>query len=195
MNQRFVGAGMLLLALFAAGRVARAEEQKVPLKFSGGHETDPEDRGRPVVLVAAGLGVKPEVFREAFRGVTPARGGPPTGEQARKNKEALMKVLKPHGVTNDRLDEVSNYYRYRREAGEMWPTTEATGYALVENGQVKKIIVTEPGAGYSSPPNVTIPGHHQVRLKAAVQYEKELTRNGGVSSVKVSPSKPSERRG
>ena len=53
--------------------VARADEMKVPLTFSGGLDTDPQDHGRPVVLVAAGLGVKPEVFREAFRGVTPAR--------------------------------------------------------------------------------------------------------------------------
>ena len=56
----------------AAVRVANgADEMKIPLTFSGGHDTDPQDHGRPVVLVAAGLGVKPEVFREAFRGVTP----------------------------------------------------------------------------------------------------------------------------
>ena len=30
-----------------------------------------------------------------------------TLEEAKKNKDALMKVLKPHDVTNDRLDEVS----------------------------------------------------------------------------------------
>jgi hypothetical protein len=87
-----------------------AAETKVPVTFSGGHETDPKDHGRPVVLVAAALEVKPEVFREAFSGVTPARGGKPSQEEARRNKAALMKVLKPHGVTNERLDEVSNYY-------------------------------------------------------------------------------------
>lgn len=56
----------------------------VPVTFTGGHETDPKDRGRPVVLVAAGLGVKPEVFREAFSGVTPSRGGPPSPALARR---------------------------------------------------------------------------------------------------------------
>jgi hypothetical protein len=61
-------------------------------------------------LIAAGLSVRPEVFREAFSGVTPARGRGPTREEARKNKAALLKVLAPQGVTNERLDEVSDYY-------------------------------------------------------------------------------------
>jgi hypothetical protein len=62
--------------------------------ISGGFNTDPQDKGRPVVLIAAALGVPTEVFREAFRGVTPAgvgSGGPST-EQAQKNKSALLKV-------------------------------------------------------------------------------------------------------
>src|SRR6188474_2109432 len=119
--------------------IALAAESKVPVTFSGGHETDPKDKGRPVVLIAAGLGVKPEVFREAFSGVTPARGGKPTPEQARKNKEALLKVLKPHGITNERLDEVSDYYRYRPDKGEMWPTKPAKAQAIIENGRVREI--------------------------------------------------------
>src|SRR5215218_9651255 len=93
--------------------MARASETQLPVTFSGGHETDPKDHGRPVVLVAAALNVKPEIFRKAFSGVKPAHGRGPTGEEARRNKEALMKVLGPYKVTNDRLDEVSNYYRYR----------------------------------------------------------------------------------
>src|SRR4051794_35543434 len=90
-----------------------AAESKVPVTFSGGHETDPRDNGRPVVLIAAALEVKPEVFRKAFSGVTPARGRGPTDDEARRNKEALMKVLEPYKVTNEWLDDVSNYYRYR----------------------------------------------------------------------------------
>src|SRR5689334_10813701 len=43
--------------------------------LTGGHDTDPRDKGRPVVLVAAGLGVTPEVFRDAFSRVTPAPAG------------------------------------------------------------------------------------------------------------------------
>src|SRR4051812_25461765 len=64
---------------------------KVPVVFSEGHDTDPRDRGRPVVLVAGALGVAPEVFREAFSGVHPAgpNSGGPTHEEAQKNKAAL----------------------------------------------------------------------------------------------------------
>src|SRR5215218_7061953 len=84
--------------------MARASETQLPITFSGGHETDPRDHGRPVVLVAAALGVTPDVFRTAFRGVTPARNGRPSPQQARSNKDALMRVLKPYGITNERLD-------------------------------------------------------------------------------------------
>ena len=178
-------AGAAVAMLSMGSQSVRAEESKVPISFSGGHETDPQDRGRPVVLVAGGLGVAPEVFREAFRGVTPARGGPPTGEQARKNKEALMKVLKPHGVSNDLLDTVSNYYRYRPQEGEMWPTTEAKGYAVVEAGQIKKIVITEGGSGYSSEPKVTVEGMKNVKLKTTLAFGKELKKNGAVASVEV----------
>lgn len=66
-------------------------------RFSAGHDTEAKDRGRPVVLIAAALGVEPEVFRESFSGVKPARDGKPTKEEAEQNKETLMRVLKPHG--------------------------------------------------------------------------------------------------
>ena len=69
--------------------------------------------------------MKPEEFRKAFSGVTPAHGRGPTGAEARRNKEALMKVLKPLGVTNERMDEVANYYRFRPQNGELWPTKPA----------------------------------------------------------------------
>jgi len=183
------GVGAFMVSLVVGSTSAAAEPSKVPLVFSGGHETDPKDRGRPVVLVAAGLGVTPDVFREAFSGVTPARGRGPTGEEARRNKDALMKVLKPHGVTNDRLDEVSNYYRYRPQDGEMWPTTEAKGYALVADGKVQKFVITEPGSGYSSPPEVAVQGMKGVRAKAALQFSKDLKKNGVVASVADTPAK------
>src|SRR5690606_8516516 len=96
------------------------EKEKCPVVFTKGHEIGRNDFGRPVVLIAAGLGVSPEIFRKAFSGVTPAKGRRPTREEARKNKTALLKVLAPHGVTNARLDEVSDYYRYHPERGELW---------------------------------------------------------------------------
>ena len=66
-----------------------AAETRAEVAFSGGHETDPRDMGRPVILVAAGLGVPPEVFRETFTHVTPAAAGrEPEQEQVQKNKQA-----------------------------------------------------------------------------------------------------------
>lgn len=183
--RRMLTLAMASLAAGCAFERTDAAETTVPVVISGGHETDPQDRGRPVTLVAAGLGVSPEVFREAFRGVTPARDGRPTESEAQRNKEALMKVLRPHGVTNDRLDEVSNHYRYRRERGELWPTQAAKAHAVIVDGRVARIVVTEPGAGYSSAPMIRIPGHDDVKATAKVKFEKDLKRNGAVESIDV----------
>jgi hypothetical protein len=153
----------MMTVAFMGGLVAVAQapgggETRAPVVFSGGHDTEAQDRGRPVVLIAAALGVKPEVFREAFRGVTPAKDGKPTKAQAERNKEALMKALRPHGVTPERLDEVSDYYRYKPGKGNLWRTTPAKAYAVLEGGKVKRVVVTDHGSGYSTPPKATVQG-------------------------------------
>ncbi len=175
------------MALVTSGLALGAETQ-IPVTFTGGHEIGRNDYGRPVVLIAAALGVKPEVFRQAFSGVTPAKGRGPSGEEARRNKDALMKVLKPHGITNDRLDEVSNYYRFRPQNGELWPTIAAKAHAVVENGQIKKIVVTQPGSGYCSTPMATVQGMKDVTLKVSLKFGTDLKKNGGIEAVEVAPA-------
>jgi hypothetical protein len=162
-----------------------ADETKASITFSGGHQLTKNDYGRPINLMAAALGVKPEEFRKAFSGVTPARGRGPTGAEARRNKEALMKVLGPLKVTNKRMDEVANYYRFRPQEGELWPTKPAEAYAIVEDGAVKTIVVTNPGAGYNTPPKAAIKGYEIIRLKVKVKYEQDLKKNGGVETLDV----------
>ena len=176
-----------IAATLPAGGVETGET-RVAVTFLGGYDTKPEDRGRPVILVAAALGVPEETFRQAFKGVHPAppgRGGP-TGDEARANKAALMKVLEPLGVTNDRLDEVSNYYRYRREAGELWTHVPAEAYARVKAGKVIGFVVTNAGAGYSSVPEVHVAGFAGVRAAAVVDYGKDLSTNGCLREIRVS---------
>lgn len=189
-----LAAGTRAAAAVAAGGTNKPAEVRVPLTFAGGHDTDPRDGGRPVVLIAAGLGVKPTVFREAFAGVTPARDGKPTPAQAQANKAALLKALRPHGVTNERLDAVSDYYRYRPEKGELWRATPAKGYAIVEAGKVRKVVVTEPGSGYSSPPTVTAEGLEGVVLTPALRFDADLKRNGSVAGVEVAAPASQERK-
>jgi len=175
--------------------MVQAVETKIPVTFSGGHETDPRDHGRPVVLIAAALNVKPEVFRKAFSGVTPARGRRPTGDEQRRNKEALLNVLGPYKVTNDRLDEVSDYYRYRPEKGELWPTKPAKAYAVVAESKIKKIVVTESGAGYSSPPKATVKGFEKIRLEVKIKFDTDLKKNGRIVSIDVVPvTRPATNR-
>ena len=176
---------LLSLAVTMGASNAHAVETKVPVTFSDGHETDPRDHGRPVVLIAAALKVRPEVFRQAFSGVTPARGRRPTGDEQRRNKEALLKVLAPYNVTNERLDEVSDYYRYRREKGELWPTKPAKAEAIVKDGEIKKITITDPGAGYSSPPKATIKGFEKMLLETKLKFDTDLKKNGSVASISI----------
>jgi hypothetical protein len=175
----------LAIAVGLWGTIGEGAEMKVPVTFSGGHEIGTKDFGRPVVLIAAALGVKPEVFREAFSGVTPARGRGPSGDEARKNKAALLKVLAPHGVTNERLDEVSNYYRYQPQRGELWPTTAAKAHAVVENGKIKRIVITDPGSGYCSPPEMKLEGFPDAQFKSSLALSKDLKKNGGIQKLEV----------
>lgn len=165
---------------------------KVAVQFSGGHGTDPRDRGRPVVLVAAGLGVTPEVFREAFSRVRPApAGAEPDPRQVRDNKSALLGALAKYGVTNERLDTVSNYYRYRPGRDSLWTNRPATAIALVKDGVVTGFEISDGGAGYSSPPEVTVPGY-RVTVTAMVSFVKDLAKNGSIASLTLAPvSRPS----
>lgn len=157
---------------------------RVPVVFSGGHETVGVVRGRPVVLIAAALGVAPEVFREAFSRVHasgPGRG--PTDDEARQNKAALMGALGKHGVTNERLDEVSNFYRYPPGRGNLWRTTPASANALVKDGAITGYEITDGGAGYASPPNVSVAGFEDAHPKVALNFGKDFESNGAVASM------------
>jgi hypothetical protein len=153
--------------------------------ISGGLTTDPQDKGRPVVLIAAALGVPTEVFREAFSGVTPSGlDSAPSAELAQRNKAALLKVLGPYGITNDRLDEVSNFYRYNGKKTATWQKTSATATAIVTDGVVTGVTITNAGAGYSSTPTVTITGPTgTVTAKAVVTYTQDFATNGSITSI------------
>jgi hypothetical protein len=162
--------------------------RQTPLVITGGYETDPRDHGRPVILVASALGVTADVFRAAFSRVHPAGPGRhPTDEEARANKQVLMAALGPYGVTDDRLNEVSNYYRYRRESGELWRHTPAAGYAVIDHGKVTGITITDPGSGYSSPPAVTISGMDGAQLTAQLHFDTDFQKNGSIGKITAGP--------
>ncbi|HZZ73619.1 MAG TPA: hypothetical protein VFE24_15305 [Pirellulales bacterium] len=164
---------------------ASAADRTAPITFSGGHELGQNDFGRPCVLMAAALGVQPDVFREAFRAVHPARDGRPSGDEQRKNKAALLKVLGPQGVTNERMDEVANYYRFQPAKGEIWPTQAARAHAVIENGQIKRIVVTEPGSGYCTEPRAAVEGYAGAKLKVTLGLSKDFKLNGSIHKIEI----------
>lgn len=156
----------------------------VTVTFNGGFEIGSGDYGRPVNLIASMLGVEPDVFRKAFSGVTPSVGSEPTGEQARANKTALLSVLAPYGVTNEKMDMVANYYRFNQSMGQTWPHAEAKGVAVVKDGIVTQIIVTDPGYGYTVAPQVVVSGVTKpVNAVATVAFTKDFKTNGSISGV------------
>ena len=159
----------------------------VQVMITGGHDTDPRDGGRPVVLIASALGVPSEVFREAFTHVHPAAAGwEPNPIQVRQNKSVLLSALGPYGVTNDFLDTVSNYYRFNGSAGETWPETPATAKAIVTDGIVTGFVITNPGSGYTSPPIITLSGS-DATATATVSFTTDFNTNGSLTSIILKP--------
>ncbi len=158
---------------------------RVPVIFAGGHETVPVDHGRPVVLIAAALGVKDEVFREAFSHVHPAgpgRGGP-TDAEARANKEALMSRLATYGITDERLNTVSNFYRYAAWEGGLWKNQPASANALVKDGAIVGYEVVSGGYGYTTPPTVSVPGFAGATAVLELSHGKNFETNGSIASI------------
>ena len=153
--------------------------------ISGGYRTDPRDGGRPVALIAAALKVETQVFRDAFSGVTPARGGSPSDSQARANKKVLMDALGKHGVSNQRLDEVSNYYRYQPGSGRLWTHWPAKVEAVTENGKLIDLKIIDHGGGYLSPPRVTVAGFEDIKVEAEIEFSEEFETNGRLSKLTI----------
>ncbi len=180
----------VLVASIAQAQTNGPTITRVPVVFSGGHETDSRDGGRPVVLIAAALGVTPEVFREAFRHVRPASAGTePDPRQVRDNKAALLSALGKYGVTNEKLDAASNYYRYVRSRGELWTTKPAVANALVQNGVVTGYQLISGGSGYTSLPTVTVPNVMGGPAEVKLGFGKRLETNGSVSALTIPQDK------
>ena len=192
MNKRL---SLITAAIFLTASLAPAQLPKdvtrVPVVFSGGHETEGVDHGRPVVLIAAALGVKSEVFREAFSKVHPAGpgSGGPTGDEARANKKVLMDALGKYGITNERLDTVSNYYRYPPGRGGLWTHQDATANALIKGGAIVGYEITSGGSGYSSVPTVSVPGHAEATAQVELSFGKNMETNGAISTITIPQKK------
>jgi hypothetical protein len=169
-------------ATATAARTATAATTAPTVAIAGGLATVAGDNGRPIVLVAGLLGVPPAIFRQAFSGVTPADPalGPST-EEAQRNKAALLAVLGPYGITNDQLDTASNTYRYNAAAAQIWPHTPAAATAIVVNGKVAGFTITNAGAGYTSPPTITLSNGQTAT--ATLAYGKDAATNGSIVAI------------
>lgn len=156
----------------------------VPVVLTGGHDTDPQDHGRPIDLVAGALGVTSEVFREAFSKVRPvAPGEKPDEARARQNKAVLLSALGKYGVTSELLDAVSDRYRYEPRDGLIWPNKPAEILAVVKKGEILAFKVTDGGYGYSSAPIISVPDAGCGPVSIRLSFGKDFQSNGSISSV------------
>jgi hypothetical protein len=169
----------------AAATHAASPRRTVQVTLSGGFEIRSNDYGRPVPLYASMLGVSPDVFRQAFSGVHPDRGHAPTQAQQQANKDALLRVLGPYGVTNDAMDRVADYYRFDSSRGETWPRRAARAEATITGGKVTAIRVIDPGVGYTYPARVAVPGFPKVRATVELVFTRDFRTNGHVGRISL----------
>jgi len=149
----------------------------------GGYETNPVDMGRPTILIGSALGITEEIFSDAFSGVTPEPQGHLNEEIAQANKAILLAALAPYGITNERLDEVTNYYRYPPGSTIIWEHTPAEIVAIVENRKVIRFEIINGGAGYTSIPTLEVPGLGTMAAEITVSYSENFSTNGAITSV------------
>ena len=67
-------------------------------------------------------------------------------------------------------------------------THDVAGVYEVEDGKIKEIVVTKPGSGYSTPPGAVVKGMERVDLMVKILFDKDLKKNGAVSSIEVAPT-------
>lgn len=153
---------------------------KSSVKIEWGYTTKAIDKGRPVILIGSALGVWEEVFREAFSKVTPR----PNSTQVHINKRILLDALWPYGITNDRLDEVSNYYRYQPQRWGLWKHSKAKVKAVISDDTVTDFEIIRAGNGYTVPPTITVPGYN-VKTEVIIQFSQDFKTNGSIKEVKI----------
>jgi hypothetical protein len=49
-------------------------------------------------------------------------------------------------------------------------------------------VATKPGSGYSTPPKAMAKGMERVELKVKIVFDKDLKKNGAVSSIEIAPT-------
>ncbi|MDG1895512.1 MAG: hypothetical protein P8J37_11420 [Fuerstiella sp.] len=104
---------------------------------------------------------------------------------ARANKKVLMDAIGRYGVSNERLDEVSDYYRYNRSAGEVWKHSPPTTTATVRDGRVTGFDITDPGNGYLVPTSVSVVGFSDIDVEAKIEFSDDFRTNGRIVSITV----------
>jgi hypothetical protein len=75
-----------------------------------------------------------------------------------------------------------------RSEGQMWKHKDAVANALVKDGAVIGYEIVDGGAGYSSPPTISVAGVKSAPAKVELSFGKDLTKNGAVAAITLPKS-------
>lgn len=100
-----------------------------------------------------------------------------------------MKALGKYGITNERLDKVSDYYRYMGRRGELWKNKPALVNALIKDGKIIGYEIVKGGSGYSSSPTISVSNHPEAMAKVELGFSTDLEFNGTISGITILPQR------
>ncbi len=113
----------------------------------------------------------------------PACGGSePSASRVRANKTVLRAAPAAHGVTNERLDTVSDYYRYAPGRNSLWTNRPAVASALVKDGAIIGYKLLHDGSGYTTPPVARVTGFPHAHPTVSLVFGTNLAANGSILS-------------
>lgn len=99
-------------------------------------------------------------------------------------------MLAPYGVTNERLDAASDYYRYNQSAGELWRHRAARATATIRNGNVVSVTLVDAGAGYSATPHLTVARHPRGKLRAELGDHRWIRASSSTTRAERNATSP-----
>ncbi len=67
----------------------------------------------------------------------------------------------------------------------MWRNRPASATAILKDGAVTGFTLTDPGAGYSSPPAISVQGIAGLKVEVVMIYGEDFKTNGSVKEIKV----------
>jgi hypothetical protein len=71
----------------------------------------------------------------------------------------------------------------------VWRSTPASAYVTIRKGVVMGFTITDGGSGYSSAPNVSVPGMPELKVIPTLSFGTDFARNGSIKELVIAEEK------